>query len=252
MNISHDTRGLPSSNTLLIEAVKRKDSAQTAITTWILPDNLHLFLERVSALIGYRFEDWDWDAVRLGVRDTDLQRDQWYEYELSGSPSVKLTFAHAGDAKHLTVKVESEEHTAIRIDAIARIMQCYDEVRGTQDLEILIQAAFIETPKPDEDEIVSCTAAHLAICPEHQEALAFFRGKHWMDLVRGDDPLPRSPFLSQKARRFFFPAYLVAAIRDHDGDLLETALSSMGKETWTPFQQELIEAATYLPEARAS
>jgi hypothetical protein len=235
-------------------------SAQTAITTWISPDNLCRFLKRVSVLIRYRFEDWDWDAIRFGIRDTDVPQDQWYEYELNGTPPVKFAFANTGDAKRLSVKVVSEEPTAVRMDAVARIMQCYDETLGTQDLETLVQAAFMETPEPDEDEIVSCEAAHLAVCPEHQEALAFFSGRHWMDLLRGDDPLP-SPmggsyaglgFLTPPARRFFFPAYLVTAIRNNDGDMLDAALGSMGTEAWTPFQQELIESATYLPQARPS
>jgi hypothetical protein len=218
--------------------------------TWILQDNLLLFLERVSALIGYRFEDWDWDAIRFGMRDIGVEQAHGYEYELSGAPPVKLAFAEAGDAKRLRVHVETEDHTAARIDALARILQCYAQTTGTQDLETLIEAAFMETPAPDQSKIVACDAAHFARCPECQEALSFFRGRHWIDLLRGKASLPRSyaglELLTPEARRFFFPAYLVKAIRDKDEDLLEMALESTRPDMWTPLQQELIEFTSYL------
>jgi hypothetical protein len=234
--------------------------AQITINTWIPQANLSLFLERVSTLIGYGFDDWDWDAIRFGVRDTDLKQDRWYEYELSGKPPVELAFAKAEDAKRLRVKVETEDRTAVRINALTRIMQCYEEAIGTQDLETLIEAAFIETSLPDQDKIVACDAAHLARCPECQEALAFFGGKHWIVLLKENTSLP-SPlpgsyaglgFLTLEARRFFFPAYLVKAIRDKDKELLEEALGNLGQETWTPLQQQLIEFARHLLQTGAA
>jgi hypothetical protein len=227
---------------------------QITINTWLLQENLSLFLERVSALVGYGFEGWDWDALRFGVRDTDIKQDRWYEYTLSGNPPVELAFAGAEDAKRLHVKVESEDRTAVRIEALARIMQCYEEALGTQDLEMLIEAAFLETHLPDQDKLVACDAAHLARCPECQEVLAFFGGKHWRTLLREEVPLPSAlggfyaglGLLTLEAQRFFFPAYLVTAIRDKDKDLVENALERVGQEHCTPLQQELIEFARHL------
>lgn len=224
------------------------------INTWIWQNNLRLFLERLSALIGYGFDSWDWDAIRFGIRDTDIKQDRWYEYELSGKPPVVLAFADAEDRKRLSVKVATEERVAVRIEALTQIMQCFEEASGTQDLEILMEAAFIETSPPDQDRIVACDAAHLAQCPECQEVFASFGGKHWMTLLREKAPLPSSSggsyagfgFLTREAQRFFFPAYLVTAIRDKDRDLLENALDRLGQELWTPLQQELIEFARQL------
>ena len=142
--------------------------AQITINTWIPQDNLFRFLGRVSVLIRYAFEDWDWDAIRFGVHDTDIKQDRWYEYGLNGKPPVEFAFAGTEDAKRLHVKVETEDYVAVRIEALARIMQCYEETSGTQNLEILMAAAFIETPMPDQDKIVACDAAHLAHCPECQ------------------------------------------------------------------------------------
>lgn len=228
--------------------------AQTTINTWILQDNLYLFLERVSTLIGYGFEDLDWDANRFGVRDTDSNQDRWYEYILEGQPPVELAFAGAEDAKRLHVKVKTEDCTAVRMEALARIMQCYTEASGMQDLKILVEVAFLETSLPDRDKIVACDAAHLACCLECREVLAFFGGKHWMTLLREKVPLPGSlsgsyaglGFLTLEAQRFFFPAYLLKAMRDKDKDLLERAVDCVGQELWTPLQQELIEFARHL------
>ncbi len=225
-------------------------SAQNAITTWIPESNLLLFLERVSARIGYRFEDWDWDAIRFGIRDTDLNQDRWYAYELSGTPPIAFAFARTEEAGRLRVNVAAEERMAVRIDALARIMQCYDPTTGMRDLETLIEAAFPATPRPDPNHIVACDSAHLAHCLECQDALACFRDKHWMDLLREETPLPRSVaglgFITLEARRFFFPAYLVRALRDQDAELLEIALGSLERETWTPLQQELLDFARSL------
>jgi hypothetical protein len=220
---------------------------QYAISTWVREENLQLFLERLSAFIGYRFEDWDWDAVRFGICDTDSQHGQWYEYELRGSPPVELAFARADDTERLNVKVVTEEPTAVRIEALARILQCYDAKTGTQELEILLQIAFAETTYPGDSKIVACDAAHLACCPECREALAYFRGQHWRDLLQGKDTLPRSygglVLLTPEARRFFFPAYVAMALRNKDTELLEVALEATGRQSFAPLQQELVEFA---------
>ena len=87
--------------------------AQITINTWILPENLPLFLARMYTFIGYNFEEWDWDAIRFGIRDTNIQQGRWYKYSLSAKPPVELSFAGAEDAKRLHVKVETEDSTAV-------------------------------------------------------------------------------------------------------------------------------------------
>jgi hypothetical protein len=223
---------------------------EDAMATWILRDNCHLFLERVAARIANRFDDWDWDAIRFGIQDTDDRQDRWYEYELIGMTTVALALAEGKDADRLHVRVQTEGSVATRISAIARIMQCRAPLTSTRELEILVGAAFIEMPRPSGDEIVSCSAAHLAKCPEHQETLSFFRVKHWLTRVQEGDRLPNGyadlGFLTPQAVRFFFPAYLIAAIREHDEFLLDMALRRVENMTWTPLQGELIDFAQYL------
>ena len=225
-------------------------AARRTIATWILQDNLSRFLDRVSALIRFRFQEWDWDAIRFGVRDSDAEQNRWYEYELNGQPSVNLAFAHAGNGKRLCVRIETDAIIAARLDAFARIMQCHQANNGTQDLQILVQAAFIDLSEPDQSKIVSCDEVHLAVCSECQDTLAFFTGKHWIDLLRegawasyGDASYW---MLAAEARSFFFPAYLVIAIRDNNRYLLEEVLRRVEKELWTPLQQELIQYAVSL------
>lgn len=220
-------------------------------TTWILQDNLRLFLERGSALIAYPFDESDWDAVRFGARETNIARNEWYEYELFGEPSVKFAFAEQGDRRCVRVHIETSDSVLTRLAALARIMQCYEETSAA--LEILTQSAFLETQEPFQGKLMSCAPEHLAICEECQEAQEFFSGKRWIDLLQGDYRLPwgwaDAVFLSKEARRYFFPAYLVSAIHnkdDNETDALDYALKLVEQENWTPLQQALIEFATYL------
>ncbi len=236
----------PQPDTPSEHAVKREN-------LWILQDNLRLFLERGSALIAYPFDESDWDAVRFGVRETSVARNEWYEYELFGEPSVKFAFAEEGDGRRLRIDVETIAPVLTRLEALARIMQCYEET-STATLEILTQAAFLETLEPFQGELMGCDDERLAICFECQEVQEFFSGKRWADLLQGDYWLPMgyagANFLAQEARRYFFPAYLVVAIRNtnirYRRDDIDYEIGLVKQEKWTPLQQALIEFATYL------
>ena len=141
--------------------------------------------------------------------------------------------------------VPTDGRTVEKIGAITRIMQCFENAGDTQDLEILIRAAFIEYQLSDQERVINCNLDHLAWCVECQEAQAYFRGKLWTALLDEDKELPQSvsglECLTLGARRYFFPAYLLKSMREKDVHLLSIALHAVGGETWTPLQEELIE-----------
>jgi hypothetical protein len=224
-------------------------SSPPPLTTWVLRDNLRLFLERVSGFIGYRFDESDWDAVRLGVREASASQNRRYDFTLFGESNANFVFEAAEDGRRVVVFVEAQEAVLIKTGAFARVMQCYEE-ESTAALEILAQAAFLESLEPYRGKVVSCTKKHLAICLECQEAQAYFSGKRWIDLIHGSEPLPihwaYPVFLTPEAQRYFFPAYLVCALRDRDAEILDAGLNNSGRGEWTPLQQELIDFATYL------
>ncbi|XXT20228.1 hypothetical protein WME94_01500 [Sorangium sp. So ce429] len=56
------------------------------IKNWIYEQNLRPWLEIVGRIIGYDFDNDDWDAVGSGVVGTDSEEDRWYEYPLGDRP----------------------------------------------------------------------------------------------------------------------------------------------------------------------
>lgn len=215
---------------------------------WIREDNLKLFLEMASEVVGYRFDAWDWDAIRFGIRDTGRKQDIWYEYALVGTSPVHFSFAREG-IDHLSLKVEAEAMILTRFEALTRITQCRFDGSMSQELENLIESAFASMSYPGDEHIMACEETHLAGCVECQEAFAFFRGKDWKELAREDASLPYhygGPiFLTSEARRFFIPAYLITALRHSNREKLEAVLSLMPADQWefTPLQQQLISFA---------
>jgi hypothetical protein len=210
---------------------------------WLPEGNLQLFLQRLSEFTGYAFADWDWDAVRFGLRDTDEARNVWYEYPLMGTPPVQLAFARLSPARIL-VRWQTEEALDARIEALVTILQHYPAEPGTQDWERLMERAFAEVAAPEEKNLLRCNAAHLKHCPECQDAQATFRGKHWKDLLGEETQLPSynaGPILLQpEARRYFLPAYLIAALRERDSEWVEIGRTGLPDESFTVLQRELL------------
>jgi hypothetical protein len=73
---------------------------------WVLEDNLRPWLEIVSGIVGYAFDDWDWDAVQAGVVDTDSEHGPWYEYPLGARPTT-IRLAREPGTAIVAVSLES-------------------------------------------------------------------------------------------------------------------------------------------------
>jgi hypothetical protein len=213
------------------------------ISTEIREDNLQPFLERVSTLIGYAFDAWDWDAIRFGIQDTHRQSEAWYTYDLGSSPTVKIGLARSEDTAKLAVQVEAEEPILARIEAVALIMQIVSSNISPQEVIHLVETAFPDRDYPGDDQMIACDAEHLSVCTECQEALDYFRGKRWQDLLHDTDTLPRYygglALLAPEARCFFLPAYVAMALQNKDRELLEIVLEEGKDQDWSLLQEEL-------------
>ncbi|WP_437623061.1 hypothetical protein [Sorangium sp. So ce1151] len=53
---------------------------------WNFEQNLRPWLEIVGRIIGYEFDDDDWNSVRPGVAATDSEEGCWYEPPLGDRP----------------------------------------------------------------------------------------------------------------------------------------------------------------------
>jgi hypothetical protein len=55
------------------------------VGSWILKQNLESFLEMLTYIAGYPFNDWDFDAIAHGINGTDGEHDRWFQYEFRGT-----------------------------------------------------------------------------------------------------------------------------------------------------------------------
>jgi hypothetical protein len=224
---------------------------KTEIQTWILVDNLYTFLERLSGFVGVHLEEWDWDAIRFGIRDLDEQTAPWYDYQLSGDPFLNLAFARSSDPGHLNIRAKAEPSIAAKLEALAIVLHISVEYADPLEIENLLQTAFPDRTYPGDNSIVSCDAAHLAQCEECQETLANFRGRHWSEVFNKGRLMHNWGglyFMTPQARHFFFPAYVGGALRDRDTSLLEHAIKATPGQDPTLLQQEVFALISRLAE----
>ncbi len=92
---------------------------------WILEENLKPLLETLSGFIHYRFDDWDWTAIRFGIINTDAGKNQWYEYPLIGEQTVLVKIAMDPGSSVVHVEMQSEPGVEEKAEVAMEIFQTY-------------------------------------------------------------------------------------------------------------------------------
>lgn len=92
------------------------EQAQLIYSAWIREDNARVICEILASLVGYEFDDLDWQAVGTALPDTDdEQADRWYEYPLIGTDGVlTLRLARSVGGSVVSVELLGEADTALR------------------------------------------------------------------------------------------------------------------------------------------
>ncbi|MGW0485276.1 hypothetical protein [Nonomuraea sp. NPDC003214] len=74
---------------------------------WIKEENARVFCEILASLIGYEFDDLDWQAVETGLSSTDdEQEERWHGYPLVGETArLDLRLAQAVGGSVISVEV---------------------------------------------------------------------------------------------------------------------------------------------------
>jgi hypothetical protein len=148
-------------------------------------------------------------------------------------------------------RIEAPVSLAPRIEAAARVLQCRERPVDADCFAALAAEAFPDDPHPGwGDGVLARGAAEAAACPECEEAVSVFGRDGWKNVSKRGASLPRYfgglQLLRPDAREFYFPAYLVAAVRHHDADLLYAALDAVPNTKWTTLQRALIDTALRL------
>lgn len=86
------------------------------VVDWIYRDNLRPFLTALGWVVGYNFDEVDWEAICHGLRETNAEADRWFEYELSGNYRAAFSLAlDDGSVVMARIGVPSELESQIRL-----------------------------------------------------------------------------------------------------------------------------------------
>ena len=105
---------------------------------WIFAENLQPFAELLAFLAGYTLydEDYDWVAIKFGIKDTDEDGDKWYTYAFAGRRPLTLHLALNPGSNVVSVRVSSDAaitaELAAQLDLLVAVCQHYTVAgRGT-------------------------------------------------------------------------------------------------------------------------
>jgi hypothetical protein len=97
---------------------------------WFLRDNLAPFVRFVAGRATYDLLPEEMQAIEVGVRETDQERERWYDYELTGDRSVRLSFAIDPGSSVVFWRAECPAEIRDAIEVAAGLMQEYQLVGG--------------------------------------------------------------------------------------------------------------------------
>src|SRR5206468_992400 len=102
-----------------------------AMQTWIWEHNLRPMFEFTSILVGYDFDDADWDAITVGVADTEVEVQRWFEYPLKGQISLTLRVARDGGSNIVALETDgdADDVLEVRLETAAALMAHYRLLR---------------------------------------------------------------------------------------------------------------------------
>ena len=95
------------------------------ISSWIYEENLKPLLETVSLFVDYNFDGRDWLAINNGIRETDEEKDRWYEYQLIGKRRIEVKIANDPGSSVVMIQLQSEPDIEEKIQIAAFIFQNY-------------------------------------------------------------------------------------------------------------------------------
>ena len=92
---------------------------------WILQENIKPLLGTISRFVGAELNNWDWDAITLGLKNTDHEHGQWFDYQFQARDSVKVRLALERGTELLFVELESNPRIELQCEVALSIMQDY-------------------------------------------------------------------------------------------------------------------------------
>ena len=92
--------------------------------TWIHgAEEMRPWCELIAEIVGYPFDDLDWEAVVAGMADADAHKDRWFEYSLVGKETAHLRMAYNIGDGNVSVICEAPDHLRPLIELATSIVQ---------------------------------------------------------------------------------------------------------------------------------
>lgn len=98
---------------------------QRMIARWIYEENILPWLETIANFVGYKFDEWDWNAVNFGIQNTNVEEEKWYEYQLIGNQIADVKIAIDVGASVMFVQLQSEKSVEEKAQVATEIFQNY-------------------------------------------------------------------------------------------------------------------------------
>ena len=95
------------------------------IDGWIYEENVRAFCEAAAHVVGYRFDNADWDAVAHGLSTTDGEAERWLDYALKGDKTVTISVARDPGSAVVLVRASGDAATAQALDPVVMLLQSY-------------------------------------------------------------------------------------------------------------------------------
>lgn len=99
---------------------------------WIFRENLKPFVALLAQIAGYDLydEDSDWVAIKYGIKNTNVDADQWHTHLLAGAQPLTLELALNPGSRVVSVYVRSATpvapEVAAQLDLLIDICQLYE------------------------------------------------------------------------------------------------------------------------------
>jgi hypothetical protein len=93
--------------------------------SWIDGENVRPWCELLSEIVGYAFDDLDWDAVRAGKANADRHKGVWFDYAFQGTETIRVRMAYDVWQNNVSVTWEAPPHLDAAIKVATSVCQRY-------------------------------------------------------------------------------------------------------------------------------
>ncbi|TMR96380.1 hypothetical protein [Nonomuraea basaltis] len=107
----------------------------TELGGWLWAANLKGFMLAVSEIIGYEFDNADWDAIELGISQ-DPEKSGWFSYPL-GSGGLEVFVSTTTEEGSIDLKIHVPDDVPCLPEKIGAAWMVFNQFTVSPEVEIL-------------------------------------------------------------------------------------------------------------------